>query len=180
MCGGLLFAGEDAGAFQRDVDAQILPGQLGGIALGRHLDLALAEADRVALDGDSAGEAAVDRVKAEQMCISLDRAEIVDADHLDILAAGLGDRPQDVAADAAKPIDRDADCHLSSPLMTSNDVCHPRDILSSRGLFGRTPGSAGRERKIWSLGSPFSRRSQPSPQSLQGGANRSLGCNAEM
>ncbi len=50
-------------------------------------------------------------IEAQQMGVGLDRAEIVDPDHLDILAAGLGDRSQHVAADAAKPVDRDPDCH---------------------------------------------------------------------
>jgi hypothetical protein len=51
------------------------------------------------------------RIEAQQMGIGLDRAEIVDADHLDILAAGLGDGAQHIAADTAKPVDRDPDCH---------------------------------------------------------------------
>ena len=55
-------------------------------------------------------------VEAQQMGVGLDRAEIVDADHLDVPTAGLGDGAQDVAADAAKPVDCDADCHAVSPL----------------------------------------------------------------
>ena len=58
----------------------------------------------------------MDRIEAQQMGVGLDRAEIVDADHLDILAAGLGDGAQYIAADAAKPVDRDPDCHLLSLL----------------------------------------------------------------
>jgi hypothetical protein len=69
-------------------------GSFAGIALGGDLDLAVAEADRVAFDGHGAGEAAVHRVEAQQMGVGLDRAEIVDADHLDVLAAGLGDGAQ--------------------------------------------------------------------------------------
>ena len=55
------------------------------------------------------------QIVAQQMGVGLDRAEIVDADHLDIRAAGLGDGPQDVAANAAKSVDRDPDCHSISP-----------------------------------------------------------------
>ncbi|MGY3646526.1 hypothetical protein ACVWW2_001817 [Bradyrhizobium sp. LM4.3] len=44
----------------------------------------------------------MDAVEAKQMGVGLDRAEVVDADDLDVLAAGLSDGPQDVAADAAK------------------------------------------------------------------------------
>ena len=54
-------------------------------------------------------------VEAQQVGVGLDRAEIVDADHLDILAAGLGDGAQDVAADAAKTVNRDPDGHVSPP-----------------------------------------------------------------
>ena len=47
----------------------------------------------------------MDRIEAQQMGVGLDRAEIVDADNLDIGAAGFGDGPQHVAADAAKAVD---------------------------------------------------------------------------
>ncbi len=53
----------------------------------------------------------MDGIEAQQMGVGLDRAEIVDAHHLDIRAAGLGDGAQHIAADTAKPVDRDADCH---------------------------------------------------------------------
>ena len=53
---GLFLGGEDAGAFQRNVDAERLPGQLGRIALCGNLDLAVADADRVALDRHRAGK----------------------------------------------------------------------------------------------------------------------------
>jgi len=67
------------------------------------------------------------------MGVGLDRAEVVDADDLDVLAAGLGDGPQDVAADAAKTVDSDADCHVSSPSMT---VVIPHNALARlRGFF---------------------------------------------
>jgi hypothetical protein len=113
---GLGLGAEDAGAFQRDVDAEFLPGQLGRIALGGDPDLAVADADRVAIDRHGAGEAAMHRIEAQEMGVGLDRAEIVDADHLDIVAAGLGNGAQHIAANAAKSVDRDPDCHLLSLL----------------------------------------------------------------
>ncbi len=145
MRDGLVLGGEDAGAFQRDVDAELLPRQLGGIALGGNLDLAVADADRVAVDGDGAGEAAMHGIEAQQMGVGLDRAEIVDADHLDILAAGFRDGAQDIAADAAKSVDRDPDCHAR---FSSNSWRRPRGNVP-RGAYGGTPGSAGRERSRW-------------------------------
>ncbi len=53
------------------------------------------------------------RVEAQQMGVGFDRRQIVDADDLDIVAPGLGDGAQNIAADAAKPIDGNADCHCS-------------------------------------------------------------------
>ena len=52
-------------------------------------------------------------VEAQQVRVGLDRAEIVDGDHLDVLAAGFGDGAQDVAADAAEAIDGNAYRHVS-------------------------------------------------------------------
>ena len=51
-------------------------------------------------------------VEAEQVGIGLDRAEIVDGHDLDIGTAGFDDGAQDIAADAAKTVDGDADCHI--------------------------------------------------------------------
>ena len=107
----LVLGGEDAGAFHRDVDAEIFPGQRRGILHGGHLDRAVADADGVALHGDFAGEAAMHAVEAQKMRVGFDRAEIVDAHHLDVRAAAFGDGAQDIAADAAKPVDGNPDCH---------------------------------------------------------------------
>ena len=52
------------------------------------------------------------RIESQQMRIGFDRPEVVDGDHLDVAAAGFGDGPQHVAADAAKPVDCDPDCHI--------------------------------------------------------------------
>ena len=107
----LVLGGEEAGAFQRDVDAEILPRQLCRVAFGGDLDGAVADADGVALDRDRAREAAVHAVEAQQMRIGFHRTEIVDADDLDVLALGLGNGAQDIAADAAEPIDGNTDSH---------------------------------------------------------------------
>jgi hypothetical protein len=40
MGGRFLLRGEDAGAFENDIDAEILPGKLRRIALGEHFDRA--------------------------------------------------------------------------------------------------------------------------------------------
>ena len=52
------------------------------------------------------------RVEAEEVGVGLDRAEIVDRHDLDVLAVGLDDGAQYVAADAAEAVDRDLHCHV--------------------------------------------------------------------
>src|SRR3984893_12639623 len=80
-------------------------------------------------------------IKAQEMGVGLDRAEIVDANHLDILAAGFGDGPQYVAADAAAPVDRDPDCHLSLLqlfLLSSRKALLPSTrVFAADARFGR-------------------------------------------
>jgi hypothetical protein len=73
----------------------------------------------------------MDRIEAQQMGVGLDRAEIVNPDHFDILAAGLGDRPEHIAADAAKPVNCDPDCHSVSPKASKSRVLRP-----FRPIFG--------------------------------------------
>ena len=62
-------------------------------------------------------------IETQKMGVGLDRAEVVDPDHFDVLAAGFGDGAKHIAADAAKPVDCDPDCHLC---FSFNDLCHPR------------------------------------------------------
>ena len=113
---GRLVAGcEDAGAFERDVDAELFPRQLRRILDRRHLELVGADVEGIALDLHLAREAAMDAVEAQQMGIGLDRAEVVDGHHVDVLAAGFVDGAHDVAADAAKSVDGYSDSHVFSP-----------------------------------------------------------------
>ena len=62
---GLIFRGEDAGAFHGDVDAELLPRQGRGIPDRRYLDLAVADVDRVAVDLDLMGKTAVDGIEPQ-------------------------------------------------------------------------------------------------------------------
>ena len=112
MSSGLVAGGEDAGAFESDVDAEVLPRKLGGILDRRDLELLLADGDRVAVDLHFMRKAAVNAVVAQKMRVGLDRAEIVDGNHIDVLAAGFIDRAHDVAADAAKSVDCNSDGHV--------------------------------------------------------------------
>ncbi len=110
-----LLRGEDAGAFHDDVDFG--PGQIGRIADRGDLDRAATHIDRIAADRHRGRKAAMHAVIAQKVGIGLDRAQIIDGDHLDIGAARFDDGAQHVAPDATETVDGDLDCHgyLSRP-----------------------------------------------------------------
>ena len=122
MRGGLFLGGEEAGAFQRDVD--VAPGQFLRVADGGDADRAAADVDGVAGNGDGARELAVDGVIANEMRIGLDRAEVVDGNDFDVGAAGLDDGAQHVAADAAKTVDGNFHSHFGS--LPMDELCEVR------------------------------------------------------
>src|SRR6185312_9476956 len=81
-------------------------------------------------------KAAMHAVVAEQMGVGLDRAEVVDADHLDIVAAGFRDGTQHVAADAAKSIDSYPDSHVRSLKVSTRHVLALRKDVNGRDKPG--------------------------------------------
>ena len=109
----LVLRREDAGAFERDVDAERLMGQLGRVPDRRDLDLAHADIDGVAGNLHFVREAAVDGIVTQEMRVGFNRAKVVERDHLDVLAAQLHDGAQDIAADAPKAVDGDLHGHGS-------------------------------------------------------------------
>src|SRR5690606_33405818 len=128
MRAGFRFAGEQAGALEYDVHAEIAPGQLGGIALGEHPDPVPIDDHRVAFDLDVAREFAVRCVIPRQVRVGLRIAQVVQRDDLDIfLTVRLVNRTQHVATDSAVTVDSDFDGHdlilyYSSPLLCSNSI----------------------------------------------------------
>ena len=114
LCRGLAL-GEDAGAFERHVDAELAPRQFGRVALGGNGDLAAADVHPIVAAGDLARKAAVHAVIAQQMRVGLDRPEIVDPDHFDFGVLMLVGRAQDQAANAAKTVDCNPYCHDLAP-----------------------------------------------------------------
>ena len=109
--GRLVAVAEDAGALEHDVDAEVLPRQLGRIALRQHLDLVAVDGDALVVGADLAGERAVHRVVLEQMRVRLDVAEVVDRDELDVVAAFLHRRAQNQAPDAPETVDANPNRH---------------------------------------------------------------------
>ena len=72
-------AGEQAGALEHEIRAELAPGQFGGIALRDHADAVAVHHHRIAVDVHFAAEAAVRRVEAGQMGVGIGIAQIVDA-----------------------------------------------------------------------------------------------------
>ena len=116
---GLLARGEDAGAFERDVDAERLVRKLGRILDRGHLDLVAVDHHRVALDRDLVRKAPVHAVVAQEVRVGLDRTEIVDRDDLDVLAARFQNSAQHQPPNAAEAVDRYLGNHRMSPLRRS-------------------------------------------------------------
>src|ERR1700722_61217 len=102
----LLTRGEDTRAFERDVDAKRLVRKLSRILDRRNLDLMAVDDHRVALDLDLVRKAPVDAVVAQEVRVRLHRAQIVDGDDLDVLAARLQNSTQHQPPNPAEAIDR--------------------------------------------------------------------------
>ena len=137
----LLPVGEDAGAFEGDVD--VAPRQLGGVAQRGDADRAAADVDRVAGDGDGAGEAAVDAVVAHQVGVGLDRTEVVERDDLDVGAAQLDDRAQHVAPDAAEAVDCNLHRHGLSLARSCGRPADRAGRMTSCAPLGARPAPTG-------------------------------------
>src|SRR5690606_26505176 len=105
----LLFAGEEAGALEHDVDIQLTPGQRSGITFGQHTDAVAVHNHVVTVDRHFAREAAVGAVVLGKVGVCLGCTQIIDGHDLDIvLLAAFVVGTQDVAADAPITIDRHA------------------------------------------------------------------------
>ncbi len=103
-----LAIGESAGAFHDDVDAKVAPGKFLRRRLGKDCNILAVGLEMPAYDADLSGEPPMHAVELEQMSVHLGRAEIVDRDEVEILAAGFEIGPESEPADPAKSIDGDA------------------------------------------------------------------------
>src|SRR4029079_2183008 len=122
---------ENAGALERDVDAEFFPRQLRGVLDGGDLDGATAATGRVALDRHLGGEPPVHGVVAQQMRVGLDGREIVDGDDLDIVPPGFDRGAQDIAADAAESVD-------GYPYRHFADLLGPTHLWSEPSVVNRS------------------------------------------
>jgi hypothetical protein len=101
--------GEEAGAFQGDVDAIGTMRQIGRIALGGHMDALAVDDQVVAVHFDGATEGSVDAVALEQQGVGFGVGQIVDRDKLKAAIRPLEDGASDVAPDTPETVD----CNLS-------------------------------------------------------------------
>src|SRR5688572_3719158 len=109
---GLLLVGKQAGALEHDIGPELAPGQLRRVALRQHADAVAVHHQVVAIHGDLAGERAMGRVVARQVRVGVRVTEVVDPDDADVASAlALVQRAQDVASDAAIPVDAYLDRH---------------------------------------------------------------------
>ena len=84
VLGGRGALGEAAGGLDDDVDAELLPRQLGRVGLGGDADALAVDDERVVLDLDRPREHAVDGVVLEQVAQGLRVGEVVDRHELDV------------------------------------------------------------------------------------------------
>ena len=131
----LVARGEHARALHRDVDAERLVRQFGWILDRGHFDLVPADIHHVAVDDDLMRKTAVHAVETQQVRVGLDRAEIVDRDNLDILAARLDHRAQHQPPDASEPVDRYLRGHRELSSCRLGSARPPADLPMKRPLF---------------------------------------------
>ena len=103
--------GEEAGAFERNVDAVGGVGQIGRIALGGDMDSAAIDDQIIAINFDRAAERTVDRIALEQPGIGLGIRQIVDRNQFEPAVRTLDDRARDIAPDAPETVDCNLDRH---------------------------------------------------------------------
>src|SRR6185295_10653663 len=109
MLGGRIAVREQPRRLEHDVDAEILPRQLGRIPLRQHLELVAVHRNSVRRGGHGRVDVAEHRVVLEQMGERRGVRQIVDVDEIDVLIAERG--AHYVAADAAKSVDSNPHRH---------------------------------------------------------------------
>jgi len=102
---GAFAVGEEAGAFERNIDLVRGVRELRGIAFGSDVDAFSIDENVVAVGFDRARELSVHAVVLEQPGVSLRIGEVVHADQLESAVRTLEDRAGDQPADAAEAVD---------------------------------------------------------------------------
>src|SRR6185437_3940767 len=114
MLPGVGRLGEAPRGLEHDVHAELLPRQRRRILLLEHGDLLAIDLDRVTAGGDVALVRAVHRVVLEEVRERARVGEVVHRDDGDVGDVLLAQRANDLAADAAEPVDSHPNCHCWS------------------------------------------------------------------
>jgi hypothetical protein len=121
----LLLVHEQARGLDHDIDAEVLPRQLGRALRADDLDVLVVDDEHVGLGlvgrrllgTDAALELALNRVVLEEVREVVGGHDVADRHHVEILAeAALGvERAEHQAANASEPVDRNASRHENRP-----------------------------------------------------------------
>lgn len=114
---------EDARGLDHDVDAELAPRNVGGVALGQHLDGVAVDRDGVLGVRHLGLEAAQDGVVLQKVCGGRGVTQVVDSNDLDVCTL-VKKGAEIIATDAAKAVDAYADRHepISSLVRRSIDA----------------------------------------------------------
>ena len=103
---------EETGAIDHDVRARFVPLQVGGITLGRQTNFLAVNNHAAAVNGDIAIEAAMHGVVLQHVSQVFGLQQVIDGDDFDVFEV-LRYGAEYHAADTAKTIDTDFNCHVS-------------------------------------------------------------------
>ena len=155
---------EQAGRLDRDVDAEIRPGEVGRVALRDELDLVAVDGDRVVTRLDRDVEIAEDGVVLEQVRHRLRVADVVRGHDLEV-AAVLELGAQEVPADAAEAVDPHPGLrHLGAPLVVGLPIESNR---ACAGEIRSSPQSSRGSRAGWRADREAPRTTLPVPHPLE-------------
>ncbi len=84
MLGRVVVCAEQAGCLERDVDVEVVPRKIGGIALGEQLNLVVADREHVTVAGNVI-ESAVDGIVLGEILHVVVGHHVVDRDDLDVV-----------------------------------------------------------------------------------------------
>ena len=152
VAAGLFGGGEQAGGLYDYLYAEVLPGDLGRVALGQDFDGPAVNRDGSVAGADVAGERAVVAVVLQQVGVCLGVGQVVDGYYLERVRVEVVDRLEYLAADASESVDAYLYCHLGC-LLTQVAGRHPSVYRQANGegkerepapIFVR-PGSRGRQ-----------------------------------
>ena len=116
VAGCFFGVGEEAGRFDDDFDAGVVPGDFGRVAFGEHDDFLTVDDQGSVSDFDFAVVASVCGVVFEEVCLLFGVGEVVDRDYLQLVGMTLADGSEDLPSDSAEAVDTNlGSAHVCGP-----------------------------------------------------------------